>query len=186
MRRWREIKKWEAEDGWRINPGTGEKDCYVGLCAHLEDDVRMGKGVWLGDCVWLGNDVRLGEGVRMGDHTHVGGRAWLGDGAQLGFGVQVGSGVRLGVGVRLGNYVSIPVYKSYNYAIHWHSPGMIRAGCIIKPFGWCLSNVRQVAAAHGYPPDEQARYAFFIEQIIEWETAMGDKVGWVEGAEKCI
>jgi bifunctional N-acetylglucosamine-1-phosphate-uridyltransferase/glucosamine-1-phosphate-acetyltransferase GlmU-like protein len=119
------------------------------------------KYCYVGDDVQLGDDVRLGAGVRLGAR------------------VRLGNDVQLGASVRLGDDVSIPVYKSYRYAIHWHSPGTIRAGCLIKPFDWCTANVRQVAALHGYPPDEQERYAGFIRQIIEWEKIMGDKVGLV-------
>ena len=149
--------------GDRVRLGN---DVRLGACVRLGDGVRLGNGVWLGSRVCLGHDVRLGDDV------------WLGNGVQLGARVQIGDDVCLGHGVRLGDDVSIPVYKSYRYAIHWHSPGTIRAGCLIKPFDWCTANVRQVAAEHGYPPDEQERYAWYVEQIIAWEKVMGDKIGF--------
>ena len=84
----------------------------------------------------------------------------------------------------MGDYVWLPVYRSHKHSIHWHAPGTIRAGCIVEPFDWWLKNVRPVADVHGYPPDEQERYVFFVEQIIAWEKVMGDKIGWVKEADK--
>jgi len=179
-----------GDDVWlgdRVRLGN---DVRLGDRVRLGNDVRLGNGVWLGsrvclghdvrlgDDVWLGNGVQLGDYVELGNGVRLGNGVWLGDGVRLGNGVRLGACVRLGDSVRLGDYVQVPVYQSWSFAIHWHSPGTIRAGCLIKPFDWCTANVRQVAAEHGYPPDEQERYAGYVEQIIAWEKVMGDKIGF--------
>ena len=202
MRAWQEIKTWAHANGWYINPSTGLKYCYVGDDVRLGASVRLGNSVRLGDFVRLGDDVqlgdfvRLGASVRLGNSVRLGASVRLGDGVRLGDDVQLGASVRLGDGVRLGysvrlghdvrlgDDVQVPVYQSWSFAIHWHSPGTIRAGCLIKPFDWWFEHRRYLAERHRIPPDEQERYAGYVEQIIAWEKLMGDKIGWVKEADK--
>ena len=113
-----------------------------------------------------------GDGVKLGDWVTLGNRVKLGNWVEL------GGGVTLGDRVKLGDDVSVPVYcGGGKYIIHWYSPGYIKLGPLVKPFGWWTENVLLYAEEHGYTPAEQRLYQFFVRQIIDWQDAMGDLVG---------
>ena len=124
--------------------------------------------------VKIGNDVEIGNDVKIGDDVEIGKYVEIGDGVKLGDYVEIGKYVKIG------NGVSVPVYKSSYYAIHWFSPGYIRSGCIVKPFEWWIENVKRCAEEYGYNKRQQEQYAFFVDRIIAWEKAMGDLLGMVE------
>jgi UDP-3-O-[3-hydroxymyristoyl] glucosamine N-acyltransferase len=57
--------------------------------AHIHENVKLGKDVYIGEFSYIGKDVKLGDGVKVYPHTYIG------DGSELGDGSIVFAGARL-------------------------------------------------------------------------------------------
>ena len=104
---------------------------------------------------------------------------YIGARSEIGAGSEIGAWSKIGERSKIGAFVSIPIYKSAGYSMHWHSIGHIRSGCIVKPFAWWKENILRCAEEHNYTEHQQRLYQFFVDQIIAWEEAMGNLLGTV-------
>lgn len=154
--KWNEIKTWEKKDGWYIGPEPKP------MCAKIGDGVEISDWVEISDRVEIGYGAKIGDGVEIGDWANIGDLVNIGD------------------WVKIGDRVTLPIFCSATFPIHWHSPGHIRYEYIVKPFDWWTENITLCAKAHKYTLAEQNQYELFVAQIIKWEKVMGNKLGWAK------
>ena len=101
-----EIKKWEIQDGWYVNPDTGY-GVKLGYGLKLGHGVEIGNRVVIGDRVEIGNWVMLSNGAKIGNEVEIGDWVAIGNGAKIGNEVKIGNRVTLGNRVEIGDRAEI-------------------------------------------------------------------------------
>ena len=148
-----QIRSWPMREGWHVAPTTGER-------------VKLGSNVIIGSNVSINSNVSVSHDVIIGNYVTIDSCV------SIGSNVIIDSNVSIDHDVIIGSYVRIPVYRGAEFSMHWASVGHIRSGCLCKSFQWWRENVVRCAEEHKYSEGEQKLYAFFVEQIIAWETMM--------------
>ena len=146
-----------------------------------------------GNRVKIGGGAVIGDKARIGDKAVIGGWAMIGDRAKIGGCARIGGwaviGDRAVIGgcARIGDSVTIPVYCSAPYSIHWYSIGEIKSGCIVKSIDWWRENVERCAEENGYNEFQQQEYKLYVAQIAAWESMMisHGKIGTVNKPGAC-
>ena len=166
-----QIRSWPMREGWRVAPTTGERvklgsNVIIGSNVSIDSNVSINSNVIIGNYVTIDSCVSIGSNVIIDSNVSIDHDVIIGSYSTL------GSNVRIDSHVRIGSYVRIPVYRGAEFPMHWASVGHIRSGCLCKSFQWWRENVVRCAEEHKYSEGEQKLYAFFIEQIIAWETMM--------------
>jgi acetyltransferase-like isoleucine patch superfamily enzyme len=178
-------------DNCRIEVGSTIGDqCAIGANSTIGACSEIGVKSTIGNCCTIGANSTIGNRCSVGDHCTIGDcstiRAYstigncstigagstIGNRCTIGANSTIGSFSIIGDGCIIGDNYNLPVqplwFSGIKYSIGYHSPGLVKSGCILKPIKWWEENVERCAEEHNYNDVEIKEYKFRIACLSMW------------------